>query len=132
MPACAFSSSASGAGQPCSTASRNRCSEPTPGLPPQEKISFDAQPAADQLIVDQIRRHADERQIAPPLPDDFVPGGERNQVCEAFQSHHIAVANHFLDRLFEWKNMRQLVIMPRCEGWHLVARALLRAVLAIV
>ena len=36
---------ASGPGQPFSTASRNRCSEPTPGLPPQEKISLLAQPA---------------------------------------------------------------------------------------
>ena len=32
-------------GQPCSTASRSRCSEPTPGLPPQEKTSSLAQPA---------------------------------------------------------------------------------------
>ena len=31
-------------GQPFSTASRRRCSEPTPGLPPQEKTSFRAQP----------------------------------------------------------------------------------------
>ncbi len=68
---------------------------------------------ADQLIVDQIRRHADQRQIAAPLTDDLVPRGERNQVCEAFQSHHITVANHFLDGLFEWKNVRQTVIMPR-------------------
>ena len=32
-------------GQPFSTASRRRCSEPTPGLPPQEKMTFLAQPA---------------------------------------------------------------------------------------
>ena len=32
----------SGCGQPFSTASRMRCSEPTPGLPPQEKISLSA------------------------------------------------------------------------------------------
>ena len=76
---------------------------------------------ADQLIVDQIRRHPDQRQIAPPLADDFVPGGKGNQVREAFQRHDIAVANHFLDRLFEWKNVRQTVIMPWREGrdWHL-------------
>jgi hypothetical protein len=36
-------------------------------------------------------------------------------VCEAFESHHITVANHFLDRLFEWKNVSQTVIMP-CPG----------------
>ena len=44
MPACECSSIASGTGHPCSTASRNRCSEPTPGLPPHEKIIRDAHP----------------------------------------------------------------------------------------
>ncbi len=34
-------------------------------------------------------------------------------MCEAFESHHITVANHFLDGLFEWKNVSQIVIMPR-------------------
>jgi hypothetical protein len=53
------------------------------------------------LIVDQIRRHPDERQIAPPLPDDFVPGGERDEVSEAFQCHDVGVMNHFLDGLLE-------------------------------
>lgn len=42
-----------------------------------------------------------------------MPCGERNQVCEAFQSHDVAVVNHFLDGLLEWKNVRQTVIMPR-------------------
>ena len=45
MPAWLCSSISSGTGQACSTASLNRCSEPTPGLPAQEKISFAAQPA---------------------------------------------------------------------------------------
>ena len=58
---------------------------------------------ADQLIVDQVGRHADQRQIAPALADDLVSGGERNQVSEAFQRHDVAVMNHFLDRLLEWK-----------------------------
>ena len=35
----------SGCGQSFSTASRKRCSEPTPGLPPQEKISLRTHPA---------------------------------------------------------------------------------------
>ena len=39
---------------------------------------------ADQLIADQIRREANHGQPAPLLPDDFLPSGRRNQVCEAF------------------------------------------------
>ena len=42
IPACEYSSSSSGRGQPFSTASRRRCSDPTPGLPPHEKTSFRA------------------------------------------------------------------------------------------
>ena len=38
------SSISSGRGQPRSMASRRRCREPTPGLPPQEKISLRAAP----------------------------------------------------------------------------------------
>jgi hypothetical protein len=68
---------------------------------------------ADELIVDQVGRHADERQVPAALPDNFVACREWNQVCEALQSHHITVANHFLDRLLEWKNVRQTVIMAR-------------------
>ncbi len=45
IPACECSSSSSGAGQLRSTASRKRCSEPTPGFPPHENVSLRAQPA---------------------------------------------------------------------------------------
>jgi hypothetical protein len=45
IPAWLCSSISSGTGQPCSTASLNLCSDPTPGLPAQEKISLRAQPA---------------------------------------------------------------------------------------
>ena len=44
-PARPCSSSPRGPGQSCSTASRRRYSEPTPGLPPHEKISARTQPA---------------------------------------------------------------------------------------
>ena len=79
------------------------------------KNQFRRAARADQLIVDQIRRHPDQRQIATPLTDDLVPRGEGNQMCEAFERHHITVANHFLDGLFEWKNVSQTVIMPCLE-----------------
>src|SRR5829696_6342439 len=45
MPACECSSSSSGRGHPLSTASRRRWSDPTPGFPPHENVSFCAQPA---------------------------------------------------------------------------------------
>ena len=44
MAAWECSSISIGLGQPFSTASRRRNSEPTPGLPPQENTSFATQP----------------------------------------------------------------------------------------
>ena len=45
IPAWLCSSICNGAGQPVASASRIRCSDPTPGLPPHENTSLDAQPA---------------------------------------------------------------------------------------
>jgi len=45
------------------------------------------------LIVDQIRRHADQVQAAPLLADDLVAGGKRNQVRETLECDALAVAD---------------------------------------
>jgi hypothetical protein len=44
---------------------------------------------------------------------------------EALQGHDVTIANHFLDRLFEWKYVRQTVIMARLFAPLLIATALL-------
>ena len=56
---------------------------------------------ADQLVVEQVRRHADEREVADPLPDDLVAGGERDQMGEAFQGHAVARCHEAGDGLVE-------------------------------
>ena len=48
---------------------------------------------ADELVVDHVRGHPDQREVAALLPDHFVPGGERNEVGEAFHGHGVAVMN---------------------------------------
>ena len=93
MPAWLCSSISSGCGQPCSTASRKRCSDPTPGLPPHEKISCVGAPGADQLVVDHVGRHAHEGEVAPALADDLVTGGVRDQVGEALHRDGVAVVD---------------------------------------
>ena len=114
MPACACSSTSSGRGHSFSTASRSRCNEPTPGFPPQENTSFDGAAGADQLIVDDVRRHADERQVLALLPDDFVAGGERNQVREALEGDGVAVVHEFFDGVSELKDGSQRSIPAVC------------------
>ena len=47
----------------------------------------------DELVVDDVRRHADQRQITAPLADDLVPGRERDQMGEALQRHGVAVVD---------------------------------------
>ncbi len=101
MPAWECSSSSSGDGQPCSTASRNRWREPTPGFPPHENTSLARAAHADQLVVDDVRRHPDQRQIAPFLPDQLVPGGVWNQVREALERDDVAVVDVLGDRVGE-------------------------------
>ena len=58
-----------------------------------------AQPVADHLVVDEVGRHPHERQIAPALPDQLVPGGVRDQVGEALERDDVAVAHELVDRV---------------------------------
>ena len=52
---------------------------------------------ADQLVVDQVRRHAHQRQLLAVLADGLVTSGVGDQVREALERGRIAVANHLLD-----------------------------------
>jgi hypothetical protein len=54
---------------------------------------------ADQLVVDDVRRHAQERQVPPAAPDQLVPGGVRDQVREALERDRVGVADELVDRL---------------------------------
>jgi hypothetical protein len=46
---------------------------------------------ADELVVDHVRRHPHERQVALALTDHLVPGRERDQVGEPFHRHDVPV-----------------------------------------
>ena len=41
----------------------------------------------DHLIEDNVRAHANERKIPPPLPDDFMPRCKRHKMTESLQRH---------------------------------------------
>jgi hypothetical protein len=51
--------------------------------------------------LEDIRTHADEREIAATLPDDFMAGGKGNQMTETLRHNGIAVVNEFGDRFTE-------------------------------
>src|SRR5712691_11185589 len=54
---------------------------------------------ADELVIEEVRRHADEREALAALADDLVSGRERDQVGEPLHRDHIAIPNGFLHRL---------------------------------
>ena len=75
----------------------NRVTEPVEradarvAAPREDQLAHAAR--ADELVVDQVRRHPDERQVAAPLPDELVPGGERDQVGEPLHRHGVAITD---------------------------------------
>ena len=71
-------------------ASRKQCSEPTPGLALPGKHDLRHATGTDQLVVNHIGSHADYCQATPLLANDFVPGGERDQVRESFEGNGVA------------------------------------------
>ena len=54
---------------------------------------------ADHLVVDDVRRHADERQVAAALADDLVAGREADEVREALDGDAVAVPDERRDRI---------------------------------
>src|SRR5580765_2197265 len=48
---------------------------------------------ADELIVDQIWRHANEREFLSLLADDFMAGGIRDEMSKPFEGEGAAVAD---------------------------------------
>src|SRR5438445_637291 len=48
---------------------------------------------ADHLVVQQIRRHPDQLQLATPLAQQLMPGGERNQVGESLERDAVTIVD---------------------------------------
>src|SRR5439155_5298069 len=61
---------------------------------------------ADELIVDEVGRHADQGEVAPALADDLMAGGKGDQVREPFHGHGVAVVYVLGDRVREYKKAR--------------------------
>ena len=73
-----------------------------------------AEPAEDELaggagghhlVHEQVRRQAHESEVAPPLADDFVSGGKRDQVGEPLQHDRVPVAYEAAHRLLHGQDL---------------------------
>ena len=56
---------------------------------------------ANQLVVNDIRRHADDREVAAALADDLVSGRVGDQVCEPLHRDAVAIVDIVSNRLGE-------------------------------
>ncbi|MNP62146.1 hypothetical protein D3C76_1573980 [compost metagenome] len=63
---------------------------------------------ADQLVVDQVRSHAHQGQVALALTDDLVAGGSRDQVGETFEGDGIAILDELLHGFVKRENCSHL------------------------
>ncbi len=77
--------------------------------------------AADHLVVEQVRRHADQRQIRDALPDDLVPGGKGDEVGKALERDTVARAHETRDgvgKCRERAHATSLMLQagPRCSS----------------
>ena len=72
----------------------------------------------DHLVVDEIGRHPNQRQVGQPLADDLVAGGERDEVREPFERNGIARRNEPRHGVLEGEEFS--------HGWRIVALALAR------
>ena len=66
----------------------------------------------DQLVVDQVGRHAHQRQVFLALTDDFMTCRCRDQVGKAFERDGIAVIDELLYRISQRKDFSHGVGLP--------------------
>jgi hypothetical protein len=86
--------------------------------PGEDELARAARP--DQLVVDDVGRHPDERQPAAALARDLVARGHRDQVREALERDGVAVVDELGDGLAEGDDggvcsHRVVVCSPRTQ-----------------
>ncbi len=79
------------------------------GVPAPREHELARAAHSDQLVVDDVGRHADECQVAPLLPDQLVAGRMRDQVREPLERDDVAVVHEVPNRVGERNDLRHAV-----------------------
>ena len=109
MPKCEYSSSSSGVRPALLDRTPERVERPGARVARPGEDQLPGAAGGDHLVVDEIRRQPAERQVALPLADDLVPGGEPDEVGEALDDDGRAVVDMALDRLAHRDELRHEV-----------------------
>ncbi len=89
---------------------------------------FPGAPGGDHLIIDQVRRHPAQGQVAAALADDLVPSGEADAGSEALDSHRVAIVDISGDGIMHGDNFHGILLLPR----SLITADVIRSTSAIV
>jgi len=94
------------------------------GVPAPREDDPPGAPHSDHLVVDQIRSHPDEGQVAAPLPDDLVPGSERDEVGEPLHRDDVAIAHVRGDRVAEGQDVshRKKTVSRVASPWRITSQ----------
>jgi hypothetical protein len=84
------------------------------GVPAPGKDQLLGAAGADQLVVDQVRRHPDQRQALAALPDRLMARRMRDQMGKALHRDGAAIAQNRFDSLREGDEFSHLDISSKC------------------
>ena len=76
-----------------------------PGIAAVGEHQLAGRPHPDHLVIEDVRRHPDELQIAAPLTKDLVAGGKRDQVGEALDGDGVAIVNDLGDGVAQRRDL---------------------------
>ena len=93
-----------------------------PGIAAPGEDQLLRRPHADELVIDDVRRHAHQSEAAALLADQLMPGGIRDQMGEALQGDDIAVADIGRDGLGKRNERRHRPGSPRRRDMALAHR----------
>src|ERR1700704_6716271 len=82
------------------------------GVPAPGELQLDGATRADHLVIDYVRSHSDQGQIAALLADDFMARCVRDQVSETFECDGIAILHEFGDGFAQRKYLSQIGFAP--------------------
>ena len=80
--------------------------DPRVAAPGEDQLAHAAR--ADQLVVDDVRRHPDQREVTAALPDHLMARRERDQVREPLHRDRVAVVHRVGDSLRERDDLRHV------------------------
>ncbi len=76
-------------------------------------------PSSNQLVIDDVRGHANQRQVSSALANNLVPGGKWNEMGKPLQRNAVAVVHMRGNRLGQCDPVRHSPPFHRPQYYYL-------------